>query len=140
MITESPNDARHPLFLGALLNTFGQHPEAIPYLQRAHELSPRKQTILYEIGSNYLNSNNYPKAVETFKQALDLEPEDKDARIIYAMGLIYAGNTTLAEKTLADGFGTAQVPDDRLIKAYGDTKQYPKMLALVKQRVAQTPD
>lgn len=140
MIDEAPNDARHPLFLGALLNNYGQHAEAVPYLERAHELSPRKQTIFFEIGSNYLNAQDFPKAVAAFKEAFELNTSFRDARIIYAMGLIYSGDSAGAAKLLTEGFGSAVVGDDRLIKAYGDTKQYGKMLELVKVRISERPD
>ncbi|MCE9643674.1 O-antigen ligase family protein [Candidatus Parcubacteria bacterium] len=140
MIGEVPNDARHPLFLGAMLNNYGSHEEAVPYLERAHELSPRKQTILFEIGSNYLNAKDFPKAVAAFKEAYELEPGFRDARIIYAMGLIYAGDNATATKVLTEGFGTPFVGDDRLVKAYGDTQQYGKMLELVKLRIQANPD
>ena len=140
MIDEAPNDARHPLFLGALLNNYGLHAEAAPYLERAHALSPRKQTILFEIGSNHLNARDFPKAVAAFREAFELNPGFRDARIIYAMGLIYAGDNASATALLNEGFGTALVADDRLIKAYGDTKQYGKMLELVRLRIERNPD
>jgi len=40
---DAPNDARHYLFLGSFLGTFGLHDEAIIHLEKALALSPNKQ-------------------------------------------------------------------------------------------------
>lgn len=77
------HDARYQLFAGSFFHRVGQFEKAISYLEKAHELSPAKQTILLELGSAYYNSGNKAKAEEIFKEAYELAPEFSDAEELY---------------------------------------------------------
>ncbi len=136
MIAQSPNDARHFLFYGTVLDAYGQYPQAETALSRALQLSPKKQSILFQLGTHYLNSGNQQKALAVFKQAYDLAPEYNEARLIYAMGAIYAGNNALATELL----GNQIVIDDRLLRAYADTKQWGKAIAIAQAKVNLNPN
>ncbi len=109
----SPLDPRFPLFLGSLLNTYGLYTEAQPVLERARQLSPTKQTILFELAANSIARNDLPGALQIYKQAYELEPNFKDARMYYAMTAIRAGQENLAEELLqplvSSGRADAQV-------------------------------
>lgn len=96
-----PRDARYQLFAGSLLNRVGQFDQALPYLIKAHELSPRKQTILFELGNAYYNKKDMAKAEEMFKQAYELAPEYDSAKKFYAQVLATNGKRAEAEKVLA---------------------------------------
>ncbi len=93
-----PRDARYQLFAGSLFGRVGQTDQALIYLLKAHELSPAKQTILFELGSVYYNSRNMTKAEEVFKKAYELAPEYEDARKFYAQILIENGKRAEAEQ------------------------------------------
>lgn len=135
MIEEAPNDVRHYLFLGTVLDTYGAYDEAEKILTKALELSPKKQSILFQVATHYLNTGNTDKALELFKQAYESAPKYNEARLIYAMGAIYAGKNNLAETLL----GKEVVLDDRLLRAYVETKQFEKAIAIVKAKVALNP-
>ena len=95
-----PNDARYQLFAGSLLSRIGQVDQALPYLLHAHELSPAKQTILFELGSAYYSKKDMVNAEKTFKQAYDLAPEYADAENFYIAILGEAKNYTEIERVL----------------------------------------
>jgi len=133
----TPLDARYHLFMGVFLNAAGQYTESINYLDKASELSPAKQSILFEYGTSYLNARQFDKALEIFKKAYELEPAFGDARVIYAVGAIYADKFELAEELLSDpeGFGDKFYYDERLLRAYYDKKQYIKAKDVVLRKI-----
>lgn len=139
-VAETPNDARYQLFTGVFLNRAGQAAMARPYLEKALSLSPRKQTILFEVGTAYLNIKDYKKAKAIFKEAFDLEPKFDEARLVYAVSAIYAGDTQLLKDLVMEKYGTTLVNDDRFIRAYYDTKQYDKVVAIWRKRVTENPN
>src|SRR5205814_403874 len=103
-------------------------------LSKAHELSPNKQTILFEIGIAYLSKGDTTNALKTFKTAFDLAPEDRDARLIYGISAIYAKQFQLSNTVLAP-LGTSTIlNDDRIVQAYYAVGQYQKMVEIWKSR------
>ena len=140
-IAETPNDARYYLFYGSFLaqlqqiNTSITTDQVLSYLTKAHDLSPQKQGMLFSIGNVYLNAKQYPKALETFKQAFDLENDYPQARLFYAVALIYNNNNALADQILAPLQGTTLATDMSLIKAYYDTKQNDKVVAILQAKL-----
>ena len=139
-IEQSPNDARHHLFLGTVYRAYGQNDLALESVSRALELSPQKQVILFEIGLNQLNKNNTSAALSTFKKAFELAPEYTSARIFYAVSAIYAGDRALADSLLNDGFGTLIVSDDLLVQAYFDVGLLDRVIAIWESRVNSQPN
>ncbi|MHB8652005.1 MAG: O-antigen ligase family protein [Minisyncoccota bacterium] len=140
-VQETPHDARYLSFAGDLAESFGHYDKAIDYLKRAHEFSPKKQAILFELGSAYLNVAQYPQAIDAFKTAFELDPTYPDARINYATALIYAGKSADATQLLLPMVpaGARAVGDERIYKAYLAVKQYDLALLTVQQLVAQNP-
>lgn len=139
MIVETPNDVRHRLFMGMLLNMYGEFGDALKQLQKALELSPKKQAILFEISNLHVNSGNYEEGLKAAKEAFDLAPNYESARIIYAVTAIYAGRNDIANKLLMEGFGTIAYPDDRLARAYFDTGQFNRIVEIWQMKVKQNP-
>jgi len=139
MIAEAPNDVRHHFFMGMLLNVYGEYDEALKYLEKARELSPGKQAILFEISSTNVNKKDYAAALLAAKKAYDLEPSYEGARIVYAVTAIYAGRNKLAEEVLTEGFGTPYYADDRLLRAYFDTGQFNRIVELWQSKVKENP-
>ncbi|MHB1117911.1 MAG: O-antigen ligase family protein [Minisyncoccota bacterium] len=92
-IDRQPNDARYQFFLGAFFSRLAQYnpasfDEAVVYLTKAHELSPQKQAILFELGSVYYNKKDLAKAEEMFRKAYELAPEYIDAENFYVRMLM----------------------------------------------------
>lgn len=99
---ELPRDARYQVFAGSYLLRVGQADQALPYILKAVELSPNKQSILFELGSVYYTQKNFVKAEEAFKKAYELEPEYQEAEKYYLQILIASGKRAEAEKILKD--------------------------------------
>ncbi len=138
-IATVPDDARHQFFLGTFLSRIGRVSEAIPVLERAHLLSPQKQTISFELASAYLNTGRASDALALLKSAFETAPDFGNARIIYAAVAISQKQFQLADQLLAPLAGTPEASDDRIIRAYYEAHFYSKVLTLWEKRVARAP-
>lgn len=138
-IEKVPNDARLQLFLGSYLRQMGDTDNARAYLIKAHELSPKKQQILFELAILETNLGKYADALEWFRQAFELDPAFADARVFYAVTALRAGQSELAYQLLEEGFGTRTPDNDYVLQAYNELKDYPKMIAVAELRVKNDP-
>ncbi len=93
-------DARYQLFTGSFFSRVGMFEQAIVYLEKAHTLSPAKQTIMFELGNVYYKNGNTEQAEQIFKQAYELAPAYNDARMFYAQILTANGKDAEAQKIL----------------------------------------
>lgn len=134
LFTAVPDDTRYHLFYGSFLSRIGlassskeMSSEGIVYLLRAVELSPCKQSALFEVGAAYINSGQYADAAKYFKRAFDLEQSHEEARFLYALALVYSGDIKGSDEVLAPLKDTKFLTDMRLLRAYYDTKQMNKL-------------
>lgn len=133
------DDARYLLFMGTLYNQLGDHKNAIKYIEKAREFSPRKQKMITEIGLAQLASGDYTQALSNFKLAYDLAPEYEEARILYAIGALYAKDAKLANELL-DFMGEDQyIYDERVIAAYAGTGNLAEAVRLLEKRMTLNP-
>ena len=126
----SPLDARPPLFFGVLLGSYGDHTQAKVALARAHELSPRKQTILFQMAQNAQERGDQTEMIAYLKTAFEVEESVTDARIIYATALIRAGNDALADTVLAPIVATGSAADVRIASAYLARSRFDKIITI----------
>ena len=139
-IEKDPENARYEVFAGALYNRYKMYDEAIRHLEKSLQLSPNKQSIMFELGTSYLNKGRDKDALEILKKAFDGDQTYIDARIIYAIAAIYSGENKLADGLLVPVWGTALVHDDRIVKAYFDTGQFDKVIQISKERIEKEPN
>ena len=135
----SPLDARFPLFAGGLLDAAGLHNEATSYLQKAHELSPGKQTILYQLAQNALFRNDPDAALKYSKTAWQLYPQNLMAHRYYAALLIRLGKDAEADQVLAPIIPTGAAADPQIESAYASRKAYAKLIPIWEGRIAASP-
>ena len=139
-LKQRKDDARMELFYGSFLNQVGRRDEALQHLTKAHQLSPNKQWILFELGLNsYASAGNIEQAIAVVKKAYDLAPEFDEARIFYAMTLYLGGKTSEADQLLMDRFGTVLVDDSRILRAYGLAKLNDRVVSIWEERLKQNP-
>lgn len=139
-VLETPNDARYLMFAGSFYNRTGQYNEAIKYLNKAVEVSPKKQSILVELGTSYLGNRQPQKMFEMFKKAYELEPKSDESAVIYAAGAIYTGNNTIL-KEMVERLGRDRfISDDRIIKAYSDVGDYNTVIQILNARILKDPN
>ncbi len=124
----SPLDARFPLFLGIVYSSYGDYKDAGAALEQAHALSPRKQSILTAIAQNDEAQGDSAGALSALGQAYELNTDDQDARIMYAVAAIAAGQGTLADQLLAPIIPTGGAADTRVAAAYAAQKRYDKIV------------
>ena len=96
------DDARYQIITGSFLTSINSSiDEGLVYLERARELSPGKQQIYYEMGSGLINQGKQEEALSVFRTAYELAPENSQARTIYLVGAIYAGDRVVEQELLA---------------------------------------
>jgi O-antigen ligase/tetratricopeptide (TPR) repeat protein len=140
LLDRQPNDARLQVFMGSFLTGYGFYDDGLAYLNRAHDLSPGKQSIWFEIGVNRLQKGETEAALAAFKAAFDAEPKYEEARKLYAIGAIYARQFDLAQQLLSELPEGAVVGDERFIRAYMDAQQYDEVISILTKRVEANPD
>ena len=113
-VKETPYDARYQFFMGIFLDNMGQYQEALPYLQKAVELSPNKLTMMFELSRCYAYNGQDDKALEVAKTAYDLMPNYTDGQMNYAAALIVNGQESLAKEII----GTATTSNQTIVRAY----------------------
>ncbi len=140
VLAERKDDARLELFMGSLYNAYGDYENGLKYLQAAMAHSPQKQQIMFETAVAHLNLKDTAAALPILKQAFEEAPSYNDARILYAIGMFYAGDKAGGDALLTEGFGTVFVDDTRLLQIYTNLKQYDRVVGVWKTRVAANPE
>jgi O-antigen ligase/cytochrome c-type biogenesis protein CcmH/NrfG len=136
----APLDARFPLFLGVLEGTAGDYANAAASFEKAHELSPRKQAILYQIAINAAARGEIQSALRTLKDAYELETDNTDALIYYATGAINAKQDALADQLLAPLIASGKAADNRILSAYASRNRFDKLQPIWEAHVKASPD
>lgn len=138
METKTP-DARHELFVGALHSRYGIFDKAKEHLERALELSPNKQSIMYEYGMMYLAQGNTQAALDVFKQAFELDTANTVAASQYLIVSLEVGDIKKANELLPLLDPETRIHDDRIVTAYLRAKEYPTMIAILTEKLATNP-
>ena len=74
----------------------------------------------------------------TLKKSFDLDQNFEDARRIYAVSAIFAGQDTLAEELMKEHGGVIQ-DDERFLKAYAQKNNFEKVVAILKVFIDKNP-
>lgn len=134
-----PGDARYELFAGSFYATYGMNDVAEKHLKEAVRLSPKKQAMLFQLGSFYLGSKQYDRAVELFEQAYRLDESYDSAATYYTASLIYAGKEKEAKVFFASRFPNRQMTDDSIVRAYADLGNWRRVIETLRTRIAANP-
>ena len=135
----SPLDARNPLFIGTLYDAYGEYALAQPALMQSHDLSPTKQTIIFELALNAQTQGDTTDAFNYFAQAYNLDTDYLEARLYYAAAAITSKNFTLADQLLAPIIPTGQAADPRISAAYASAGQYQPIITIWEAHVKADP-
>jgi tetratricopeptide (TPR) repeat protein len=138
-LERAPGDARYELFAGVFYSSYGQNEEALAHFTKARELSPKKQTILFALGNFYLNTKEYQKASDVFKDAFELETSHRQAGNYYAISLIYLGRESEAKAFLREHFGSDDMTSDLFLRAYVEAGDWATVVKTLKVRIAADP-
>jgi O-antigen ligase len=82
-IARVPDDARYYILTASFLNNINRPDLAMPYVQKAVELSPNKQTMHFELIRALANTGQLDLAVADAQKTYELEPNYAQAKEIY---------------------------------------------------------
>jgi O-antigen ligase/tetratricopeptide (TPR) repeat protein len=133
----APRDARMYVLGGMFLSNINQLAEALPILEKAHELTPNKQTASIQLATAYINMNRNEEALTLLKNAYEADPTFPDARSAYVLGLVLS-NRDADARALASTM-VSMFENERVARAYASIKQYDKSIAMFKKLLAADP-
>jgi tetratricopeptide (TPR) repeat protein len=88
---KNPPNLRALHLTGRCLARSGDHAGALSVLTAANLLNPHNAARLVDIGNILLETNEFLKAKDTFDEALDMEKENRDAKVGKAKCLLLEG-------------------------------------------------
>ena len=138
-VTEQPKAARMHVFLATLYRAIGEDDKALAELAVTETLTPNKQSVLFDIGSAYLNKKEYGKATEVFQRAFMLAPEYDEARAYSIVAALYAGDDALVAELSAPPHDALFREHDAILRAYYALKKYDMVLELLSSRIEKAP-
>ena len=142
-IAERPNDARAHVFIASFYRSLGTPDalnKAIVELERARELSPKKQQIIFEQGLAYLQKQDYESSREFFKEAYELDTSYTEARVFYAMSGVASGRYNIIDEVIVDDAAKdAFNTNDLVVQVSYNAKLYPLLKTIFEYRVAKNP-
>lgn len=138
---DKPGDARVHVFIGSYYRSIGNIEKAAEQMQIAHELSPRKPSIIIQQGFIALTANDSAKAFEYFKQAYELDTRNPEAKEYYAAALFQAGRGDEAIPLFDSDERTRGrfARSDYLLSAAHEASSTAFMIELMKERIKLTP-
>ena len=134
-VTNFPNDIRPHIFWGLTLMEYGNYDKAIPLLEHAHKRSPTKQSIMVRLARAYIGTGQYDKAEKMAKKILELTPDHKEGRLLYASVARYQGNEEKSEEILSSVSTSSSLFNEQLLQPYINTGQYDKVIEIRKERI-----
>ena len=138
-LEKEPDDARYRLFYGIFLSRHGWYGRAIEQLREAEKLSPNKQSIKFEIVSNLLLEGKVSEAVPVAAVAYELEPSFGEAKFIYGLTALAAGNGVLSQEILKDVPRNQLIFDDRYLTILLMLQRYTEIIQIANERIALDP-
>jgi O-antigen ligase/Tfp pilus assembly protein PilF len=141
-LEKDPNNLRTLSFAGLLHSRYADVPgsfaKAEEYFQRAIKISPKRQSIYFDLGSLYASQGDYQKASDLWRKAYELEKEYPDAALFHVLGLIYTGKLAEADEVLRPMIANQypQAYDARLINAYGNTGKFDRVVRVIESKIS----
>lgn len=135
-VASYPLDAREHLQLSYVYRMAGDGADALKEIQAAADLTPQKESMLIEKGTLAWDMGDTKTVQDSFAKAYALGPQFPDLAMYAAAGNLAAGDIATADSILQKVYGTTNVDSDILSVAYYRTKNWPRLIALWKLRVA----
>jgi len=143
-IEEKPGDARAHVFIASFYRSLGTQEyldKAVIELERARELSPKKQQIIFEQGLTYMQKQNFERSYEYFKEAYELDTTYTEARVFYAMSGVATGRYGLIDEMITDeGSRTMFNTNDLVVQTAYSAKQFPILKDIFQYRIDKNPE
>lgn len=78
-----PDDARYYILMGSFLNGIGSYDKALPYIEQAVVLSPKKQAMRFQLVQSLYAVGKIDEAITEAKSAYELDTSFIDAEALY---------------------------------------------------------
>ena len=141
-----PGDARLHMITGVFYRAAGEFDLALEELDKAKQLSPRKQALYVEEGLVFLNKGEKEAALESYRTAYELDTRSDLNRVRLAAVLAFleddAGSAEIldmsdleADRTLRDVFTT----DEMSLQLYHEAKRFDIVEYIFEKRREATP-
>ena len=137
-IASAPGDTRIYIIAGGFYDSIKDFASATPLLEKANTLSPNKQTVMFELASNYFSIGKLKEGLDIMEKAYFLATDNESAKINYIAALITAKESEKANKLFADD--KEAFKDPKIVNAYMFSKQYDKAIEIMKESLKQNPD
>jgi O-antigen ligase/tetratricopeptide (TPR) repeat protein len=108
--TERPFDARAEFFAGIYFGAIGDLDKSLLHHEAAQKLSPKKQTIIFQVAHAYELKGNKAKALELYKEAYELDTSFTEPALRYAQTLLTNNMKAEAVKVMNT------IPDEKLME------------------------
>jgi len=135
-LSADPNNVRMRSFAATFYARFGEYDKALEQFLKAIELSPTRQSTRMDLAMMYNAVGDYAKAEEQAKIAYELAPEYTEAAVVYTTTLIYQNKLDLATEVMLPFRNSSAFYDSRIVNAYGNTKQFNKVIELINEKIA----
>ncbi len=132
-IKATPKDARAYVLGGSFMNDVGQVAEGLSLFEKAHELSPAKQSVSIALANDYLSAGKKDEAVALLEQAYQSETDDFSAKVSYASGLVLTGKETESRAMFAND--PAIFDTQQMANIFASLKQYSKAIEIYNQLI-----
>ena len=137
-IKDTPNDTRIYMIGATFFDGIGDYQTGKPLIEKAYELSPTKQTVMFELVQNYLNIGKEKEALDIIKKAYESAMDNRTAKIIYISILILNGQ----ENKAIELFGKEKdlFIEPMIINTYFKMKNYKKVVDIYKELIVKEPN
>lgn len=138
IVAENPSDPRSRLFLAIILSKVGMYDKALLAFDVALKLSPMKHQVYFELADAYLQMGNVKKAVEVMD---DIYAKTKNFGAVgFNLLVVHLLNDEqrVVDQLLLENFGTIDVADDLLARAYKMVGNQARLVGVLEALVATT--
>lgn len=132
---ETPQDARGYYLFAGFLNRVGQSEPAYAYALKALELSPKKQTMMFEVAMSLIQMKKIDEGIAVAEKAYLMAPTYEEAKTLYAASLIYGNRLADAEKL----YNGVLPLSPRIVASLEDVKKYVYLINRYKKVVKENP-
>lgn len=139
LLKQQPDNVRLLYATGVFFGRIGDIEKSIEILERAHVLSPQKQLISFELAFAYLTRGDIEQGLDLLEKTYEDAPEFLEARKMYALGAIIAGDAGLEQKLLQGLPDDFFYTDNRVIQVLARMGRNEELLAIWQWRVDDEP-
>lgn len=139
-IEEKPEDARVRVFASSYYRSTGDIASALPQLEAALELSPKKQQIHFEKGLAHIQQRDYESAYQTFRGAYELDTTYDDARVFLAVAATYSDRPEVVDEVITEEYLNDYARSDLAIRALYEKQDFERLDEVMAKRIELNPN